>query len=143
MLLTSLYHLGYGKKRLRKYNFGDDFDKNLLTKNKEHFKALKSTPYQPQDGTVAWIRATFRAIFEINRPKNIEKSPNNLTICLALHEMVVCNQAIYQWVRKHQELKEKSFIDLYFFKTKHEILFDKPEESDRLFSIWRDTKHLP
>ena len=59
----------------------------------------------PKDGTIAWIRAIFRAILAINIDKNIKKS-DNITICLARHEMVVCNKAIYRWAQRHQKLKD-------------------------------------
>lgn len=140
-LLSMMQYLGFGKKRLREYSFGKDFDTNLLTTCQKHYDALKNNPKPPEDGTVSWIRATFRAILSINLDKNIKKSPDTITICLARHEMVVCNQAIYRWVQRHQDLKDKSFINLHFFDTKHEILFDQKEETDRLFSIWSHSEN--
>ena len=71
-VLSFLYFVGLGKLRVRRYSLGHSFESNLLTNDKDHFEALKSNPAPPEDGTIAWIRATFQTIFSINQKKNIK-----------------------------------------------------------------------
>lgn len=141
-LLSGFLHFsGLGKKHWREYKLSKTFEKNLLTENIEHYESLKNPLYEPKEGTFSWIFATLKALFYVNLKADAKKLGSKVVFCVATNELIVSNEAIYRFIKKLQK-SSSSLVNLHSFKTKHELFFDKEEETDRFFkvlNVWMDS----
>lgn len=135
LISTTFHGLGRGKKRWRNYALAKTFEDNILTDNRQHYEFLKKPIHEPQEGTYTWIRATLHALNYVQHAGNVKTLCKDLTFCIATRELVVSNESIYRFIRKIQRSKEDFTLDLHAFKTKHELFFDKEEETHRLFKV--------
>ena len=135
LLSSSLHNLGLGKKRWREYRLSKTFEENLLTENLSHYKKLQNPLHKPEEGSFSWVKATMRALYYINFLARLKKLPEDITFCVAKNELVVSNNAIYRFIQKIQKAKKSFTLKLYSFSTKHELFFDKDDETKRLFKL--------
>lgn len=123
--------IGLGKIRTNvKSEIDYPFEENRLTSDREKYYRFRSTPYPIPSPSMAWVRATFQASYEIFQEDNMKRNLVPTLIFLGGQEYIVSPEGILEWVTRANQLAYQS-VDLVYFPTaKHEIFFERFEITD-------------